>query len=208
MVLLLAVVAAVPLALLLGGRLGRLADLELRSAWLFYAAIGVQVAAFPSGILPWALTDGAATALSLSSYALLIVASIRNRHVTGASIVAGGMLSNLAAILANGNHMPALPSAMAAAGLDFAGVHQNSVAASHPALPWLVDRFAVPQVVPAGNVYSVGDVLIAVGAMVLVCAAAGARLPLLRRPRLALSRLGPRRWRPSKPQLGYATGDA
>ena len=60
----------------------------------------------------------------------------------------------------------------------YRGVHNNSAVASHPSLPWLIDRWPVPAWIPMGNVYSVGDVLIAVGAVVLVCAAMGVRVPL------------------------------
>ena len=65
---------------------------------------------------------------------------------------------------------------MQAAGLDFAVKH-NSVAAAEPNVPWLVDRFAAPDWVPLTNVFSVGDVVIAIGAVVLVFAATGARVP-------------------------------
>jgi hypothetical protein len=91
------------------------------------------------------------------------------------------MLMNLAAILANGGHMPALPEAMRGAGLTFDGVHNNSVASSDPNLGWFVDRFAAPSWLPMGNVYSVGDVLIGVGIALTVAAAMGARVALLRR---------------------------
>ena len=73
------------------------------------------------------------------------------------------MLCNLVAILANGGHMPALPSALADAGLTYDGVRNNSVRDASPSLPWLVDRWAAPGWVPWGTVFSVGDVLIAVG---------------------------------------------
>ena len=90
------------------------------------------------------------------------------------------MALNLAAILTNGGRMPATPEAMEAAGLNFAVKH-NSVAAAEPNLSWLVDRFAAPDWVPLTNVYSVGDVIIALGAVVLVFSATGARLPRLPR---------------------------
>ena len=59
----------------------------------------------------------------------------------------------------------------------------TTVVASHPHLAWLVDRWAVPHWIPGGNVYSVGDVLIAVGAVVMVSAAMGGRLPFVGRLR-------------------------
>ena len=77
----------------------------------------------------------------------------------------------------HGGHMPALPRAMRDAGLSYTGVHNNSVAEAHPRLAWFVDRWAAPGWVPAGNVFSVGDVLIGLGAVVLIAAAMGARLP-------------------------------
>ena len=42
----------------------------------------------------------------------------------------------------------------------------NSTASSDPSLPWLVDRWAAPDWLPLANVFSVGDVVIAVGAFV------------------------------------------
>jgi hypothetical protein len=80
------------------------------------------------------------------------------------------------AIAANGGHMPALPSALRGAGVPFDGVYQNSVAAGHPNVAWLVDRWAAPEWVLGANVYSVGDVLLGVGGIVIVVAAMGPRL--------------------------------
>jgi hypothetical protein len=80
------------------------------------------------------------------------------------------MASNVIAILANGGRMPALPTALAEANREFEA-HANSVAQLHPHLPWLVDRWAVPGWLPLGNVFSLGDVLIAVGGFVFMVAA-------------------------------------
>lgn len=182
MSLALPVAAAFVLALLLGGRLRRLAELELRSAWLFFAALGLQVVAFPFAFLPWRTGDLAGRAIWLSSYGLLLLAAVLNRRLPGVRIMALGMALNLAAIVANGGHMPVTASAMRAAGESYA-VQNNSAALAHPALPWLVDRFAAPRWVPLANVFSAGDVLIALGAVTIVLLGSGARLP---RPRLRL----------------------
>lgn len=176
MVQLLPVALALPVALLLGGRPGRVAELRLRGLWLFFLAVGIQVVAFPFAFLPWTTDGSTAKALWLISYGCLIGAAALNRRVLGALVVALGMALNLAAILANGGRMPATPAAMDAAGLDFA-VRHNSVASTDPNLPWLVDRFAAPDWVPWANVFSVGDAVIALGSVVLVFAATGARLP-------------------------------
>ena len=173
---LLPIALALPLALLCGGRLGRISSLKLRGLWLFFLAFGIQVVAFPFAFLPWTTGEDAAKALWLVSYGCLLAAGVLNRRILGAQVVALGMALNLVAILANGGRMPATPEAMEAAGLSFAVKH-NSVAAAQPNVPWLVDRFAAPEWMPLTNVFSVGDVAIAIGAFVLVFAATGARVP-------------------------------
>ncbi|HJU47387.1 MAG TPA: DUF5317 domain-containing protein [Gaiellaceae bacterium] len=172
MVLGLAVVVGVAVGLLLGGRLERIAELRLRGLWLLYAAVGIQVVAFPFAFMPWRTGEGAAKALWLISYGLLIVAAIVNRRVTGAPVVALGMALNLVAVVANGGSMPALPGAIEGAGMSY-DTHNNSVAAATPHLPWLVDRWPAPEWVPLANVFSVGDVVIAIGAVLLVVFAMG-----------------------------------
>jgi Family of unknown function (DUF5317) len=165
-----------------GGRLSRLADLRLRASWLFYGAIALQVVAFPAGLLPWAPGDRVATALSLTSYAVLIVGTAVNVRLAGTPVIGLGLASNVAAMLANGGHMPASASALAAVHRVEHGVHANSVALAHPSLPWLIDRFAMPRWVPLASVFSIGDVLIVGGAAMLLWAATGARPPWRRQP--------------------------
>ena len=58
--------------------------------------------------------------------------------------------------------MPADPGALDIAGLP-PGDHANSVVLADPALRPLTDIFAIPAWLPMANVFSVGDVLIAVG---------------------------------------------
>ncbi len=176
MVLVLAVAVGLVLGRLLGGRVSALAELQLRGVWLFYVAIVLQVLGYPSGVLPWSIGDSLATGLWLVSYACLIAAVVVNVRLPGAAIVGLGMLSNLAAVLSNDGHMPARASALRAAGVLYKGVHNNSAVAAHPHLAWLIDRWPVPAWIPMGNVYSVGDVLIAVGGVVLVVAGMGVRL--------------------------------
>jgi hypothetical protein len=158
---------------LLGGRWSRVGDIRLRWVGLFYVAIALQIVAFPVSALPWRTPDRAAVVLWLTSYALFALGAARNVRIAGVPLVAVGMVSNVAAILANGGHMPALPSALRAAGLHFEQ-SRNSAVLSAPHLSWLVDRWAAPGWVPMANVYSVGDVLIATGGFVFALVATGA----------------------------------
>jgi hypothetical protein len=89
-------------------------------------------------------------------------------------LVFAGLASNLAAVVANGGLMPANPDAARAAGM-IDRVHNNSVSTFHPHLTWLTDRWAVPEGIPWGNVFSIGDVLIAVGISATIVLAMHAR---------------------------------
>lgn len=182
MVLAWPLLAGLAIAPLLGGRWSRLVDLQIRGPAVFYLAIAMQLAAFPFSTLPWRTPDSLAIALWLGSYGLFAIGAVWNIRLPGVPLVVVGMVSNLAGIIANGGHMPALPAALRAAGLHFRQ-SRNSTALSSPHLPWLVDRWATPHWIPLGNVYSVGDVLIAAGGVVFVLASTGAlrrlRLPLL-----------------------------
>ncbi len=180
MVLALPVVAALALGLALGGSLGRLAQIRLRAPWLFLAAIALQVVAFPGFGLPWTTHETVASVLWVASYGLLVVAAVLNRRLTGVPIVAAGMGLNLVAILANRGTMPVTFEAMHAAG-RVSETHANSTAMADPSLPWLVDRWSAPDWLPLANVFSVGDVVIALGAFVIVLAAMGAQRPTLSR---------------------------
>jgi hypothetical protein len=174
--------AGLALAPLLGGRWSRLGKLRLRIVWLFYVAIAVQLVAFPVKAMPWHTSDRIGIVLWLCSYGLFAAAVAGNFRIPGIPLIAGGLVSNLAAILSNGGHMPALPSALRAAGLHFTH-SRNSAQLASPHLGWLVDRWAAPSWVPWANVFSVGDVLIMAGGLLFALGATGAlRLPSRRQP--------------------------
>lgn len=161
------------LALAAGGKLQRLAALRWRGLWLFYVALAVRIVAFPFGFLPWRTPDGVAKVLYLVSYAILVVAVALNARIPGVAVVATGMALNVLAISVNGGHMPALQSALRGAGLHFTH-SRNSAVLSHPRLPWLIDRWAVPSWIPWGSIFSVGDVIVSVGAVCFALVATGA----------------------------------
>src|SRR5205823_12669105 len=81
MVFLDVVVVALLTGKLAGGSLGTLADIPIRGTRLAFAAIALQVVAFPSGVLPWGMPSAAARVLWLVSYALLLAMLLRNRRL-------------------------------------------------------------------------------------------------------------------------------
>ena len=155
---------------LLGGGLGRLAETPIAGKELVFAAIGLQMIAFPWSFLPWTTPSGLARAIWIVSFALLIAMLVRNRALPGLAIIAAGLMCNIVAVVANNGLMPVRPSALLAAGTQY-HVHNNSIQVGDPNLGLLIDRWAAPQWLPMGNVFSVGDVLIAIGTVVAIVAA-------------------------------------
>jgi hypothetical protein len=181
MALALPLLAGFVLAPLLGGRWSRLGKLRIRVVWLFYVAIALQLIAFPVKVMPWHTSDRIGVVLWLISYGLFAVAVGVNFRIPGIPLIAAGLVSNLLAIIGNGGHMPALPSALRAAGLHFTQ-NRNSAQMAAPHLSWLVDRWAAPSWVPWANVFSVGDVAIMAGGLLFALGATGVlRLPRFRR---------------------------
>jgi Family of unknown function (DUF5317) len=164
------VLVALLVGKLLGGKLSTLADAPIRGMRFAFAAIALQVVAFPSGELPWSTPTSVARPLWLVSYALLIAMLLRNMRLLGVRFLVLGLLSNLVAILANGGLMPVRPAALAVAHRAYS-IHNNSIKIARPHLAALVDRWAVPHWIPLGNVYSVGDVIIALGVFLAIVAA-------------------------------------
>lgn len=166
------ILASIPVGILagwlLGGRLGGLATIQLRWAWLAIAGLLIQ------GLL---FTDAGGAALGswvpavyVASNLLVLTAVVRNVSIPGVWLIVAGAACNLAAIIANGGRMPADPAALATAGFQISGV-TNSVVLADPALRPLTDIFAIPAGVPMANVFSVGDILIGVGVAVTIALA-------------------------------------
>jgi uncharacterized protein DUF5317 len=160
--------------LLAGGSFSVLAETSIRGKGYAFAAIALQIAAFPSNVLPWGTSTTVASVLWIGSDALLIVMLFQNRRLPGLLLVAAGLACNLTAVLANGGLMPVLPSALRGAGVHYQ-LHNNSIRVVHPHLGVLVDRWAVPEWLPLGNVFSAGDVLIALGTVITVVLAMRAK---------------------------------
>jgi hypothetical protein len=100
-----------------------------------------------------------------------------NRSVRGLLVLAAGALTNGLAIVLNGGTLPSSAAARRLAGLDETAGFANSGVVDHPVLGFLGDNFAVPAGFPLANVFSVGDLLIVVGAVWVVLSATRGRRP-------------------------------
>jgi hypothetical protein len=169
MFMLLAIPIGILVGLLLGGRLANLAHLRIRWAWLAVAGLAIQIPLFTEA--GDAMAGAAGPAIYVATTAAVFVTVLRNIRLAGMPVVALGSLSNLIAIGANGGAMPADPAALEVAGLGGPGTHTNSVVVADPVLRPLTDIFALPAWLPFANVFSVGDVLIGAGIVIVIVAA-------------------------------------
>lgn len=162
MFLLYAIAVGLVLGLLTGGRPANLGRLQFAWAPLAVIAFAGQLVLF-SPVVTERVGDAGPWLYVLLS-GVVLVAVGRNIRVPGLAVVVLGGALNLAAIAANGGFMPATADAFAAAGRHFDPGYSNSAVLAAPALAPLIDRFAMPIDIPLHNVFSVGDVLIGVGA--------------------------------------------
>jgi hypothetical protein len=166
MFILYAVLVGVLAGFLLGGRPGGLASLRLRWPAVIVGGLLFQVVLF-AGPVTERIGD-LGPPLYVASTLAVVAAMARNWAVTGIPAVIAGALCNLAAVLSNAGFMPASPTALAAAGRIVPAAYSNSSEVASPVVWALTDIFALPAWLPLANVFSVGDVLIGIGVVVVI----------------------------------------
>jgi hypothetical protein len=181
--LLYAIAAGLIAGRLMGGRLRNLERVSFVWWQLALAGLAVQLVLFAAPVAERIGSLG--PGIYIISTLAVLAALLRNLRLPGLPIIAVGAGLNLVAILANGGHMPSSPQAWleltGAASLPVA--HYTNVALIGPdtLFPFLGDIFVLPRPLPMATVFSLGDAIIAAGAIVfLVVALRGPRLEQVR----------------------------
>ena len=169
MFILYAVIAGLVIGLVSGGSIARLGELKLAWTPLIVLGMGAQVLLFSTPIGD-ALGPAAPAAYVASNLAVL-AAVVRNLAIPGLPLVLLGGAANLLAIVANGGFMPVSADALVAIGRAPREGYTNNRLTDGVMFAPLTDLFAMPAWVPMANIFSVGDVLIGVGAAIAVVAA-------------------------------------
>ncbi len=179
-ILIVAVAVSVFVALLRGGHLGRLADLRIRYAGLVLAAVVLQYPLVYNILRDQAILGApVATLMMAGSYGLLLWAVWANRRLPGIPLVVAGMLANLVVMAANGGWMPITPEALGRLNdlnrvvqightAKVWGAKNVMLARAETRLWWLSDIFVLSSPFPVPAVFSIGDVVIALGGFWLV----------------------------------------
>jgi MFS family permease len=174
MILLIALAALILAVPLWGGRLSALGELRLRATGWLVLALLIQILVI--SVIPDRFTH-LHIPLHLLSYLLAAAFFVANRRVPGLCVMGIGYALNFAAITANGGVMPATQRALEIAGRSQeTGQFANSTVIEGARLQLLGDVFAMPASWPLANVFSIGDVLLVLGAGVALWGICGAAL--------------------------------
>lgn len=158
----------------------------LRGVWVALIAFLVQYLALNHGAL-YGQAEQQIAAIGLTgSLFLLMIFAWQNRSYPAFYWLGIGLLLNLAAIVTNGGLMPISPETLARMYPDLpaeavelgsrVSLSKNvALAVADTRLEWLGDRFLLPDWLPFQIAFSLGDVLIAIGAFWLLWEAGGKR---------------------------------
>lgn len=171
MPLLWAVVIGLTLGYLCGGRIAHLGRLQLRGLWLLLPPLILQLLIFPLGSRGPLLSFGVPY-WHILSYLFLLAFTIWNWRYPELLLMGFGLLLNLAVIVANGGYMPASAEALRRAGFSSvaqaleAGTRQGNTVlmSAKTRLNFLGDWLFLPAWVPLSSAFSLGDVLLGIGA--------------------------------------------
>ena len=161
MLWLFAIVVGVAFGLVTGGKIGNLARLRFRWPWLIFAAVIVREAV---ALTPLSRVSGAQYLYVVSLAAILAWTIWNVNRFRGLWLVTAGAALNLVVITVNGGRMPVAHEL--AGSLVRHGVSgQYTVMGSGTQLNLLGDWISL---YPTPEVYSPGDVLIAIGLAIVV----------------------------------------
>jgi hypothetical protein len=165
---------AIPIGIIVGylsgGRLKNLNQIDLHAPWLIFVALGIQLLIFPIGKGAPIITVGT-DYLHIVSYLILGIFVLLNWREWGIVAMAIGAFSNFAVITANGGFMPTRVETLRFAGLISADTtltsvkpfRNNIIMGENTPLWFMGDIFALPAGFPLANVFSIGDVILAIG---------------------------------------------
>jgi hypothetical protein len=156
---------ALTIAILRGGRLINLGDIELKSWWLLLVSLGLQLGTRWLPDEAWAETVG--VIMMLASFVLLMILVVANWSKPGMWIAGLGVLMNFTVIAVNGG-MPVLAGAAeVASGFivaepDISGSFKHTLLDETSRLTFFADVIPL-RLVGIGEVISLGDIFLALG---------------------------------------------
>lgn len=173
MLLLYSIAAGLVVGRLLGGRIRNLE--RIRFVWwqLALAGLVVQLVLFADPVQE--RIGDAGPAIYVGSTLAVLLALLRNLRLPGLAVIAVGAALNLIPILTNGGYMPSSPDVWreltGVAAVPVAYYSNVSLIGPDTAFPFLGDIFVFPRPLPMATAFSLGDAIIAAGAVVFLVGA-------------------------------------
>jgi hypothetical protein len=171
--LLYSIAAGLLMGRLLGGRVRNLEHVRFRWWQLAVGGLVVQLLLFADPIQERVGSEG--PIIYVASTLAVLLALLRNLRLPGLAVIAVGAVLNLAPILANGGYMPSSPEVWreltGAAAVPVAFYSNVSLIGPDTLFPFLGDIFAFPRPLPMATAFSLGDAIIALGAVVFLVTA-------------------------------------
>ncbi len=170
MLLLYSIVVGLLIGRLAGGRLRNLERIDFVWWQLALAGLLVQLIIFAGPVAERVGSWG--PAVYVISTLVVMAALLRNLRYRGLAVIAVGAGLNLVAVIANGGAMPSAPEAWfsltGVAALPVTHFTNSVLIGPDTLFPFLGDDFVWPRPLPLANVFSIGDAIIAVGAVVFL----------------------------------------
>ena len=173
MLLLYSIAVGLLIGRLLGGPVRNLERVHFVWWQLALAGLLVQLVLFADPVQEQVGAEG--PFIYVISTLAVMVALLRNLRLPGLAIVALGATLNLVPVVANGGSMPSDPAAWLAltgtAEVPVAFYSNVTLIGPDTLFPFLGDLFVWPRPLPFATVFSIGDAVIAVGAVVFLVSA-------------------------------------
>lgn len=163
-------------ALLTGGKLSNLKNLQFKFTWLVLAALALKIITNSNLRYALGISDLMAPKLYMLSLALVAIFVILNRWLRGLVFIGAGLVSNLIAIFFNGGYMPLKRELFMhiASPEELDKISQGLPAYNYIATGpdtmfyYLSDIFPMPHWIFITKVFSIGDVLITIGGCIFI----------------------------------------
>jgi len=152
---------------------------HLKWDWLVIICVLPQIIAFYIPAVGKAIPDEIISFIQISSMLGLVIFSLANLFSPGFLALGAGLMSNFIVIAANGGWMPISvdtltrmfphrPADYWIIGSRLGQTKDLIMAPADTRLAWLSDRFLLPAGLPQNVAFSLGDVLLSIGAFLLL----------------------------------------
>lgn len=165
-------VVSLILGWLVRGRLANLAEVEIRGLLLALLVVVIQYGGQYASDAGWISLEEWGPVVYVGTFLALMAVIWLNRRNPALLLIGVGILLNLVVIAANGGKMPVSADGLVRAGLESyiqpleaETVITHQLLHDETRLPFLADIFVLAKPYPRPKVFSLGDVVLAAGAL-------------------------------------------